>query len=197
MNQSLDEVFVVATIQLFSIEVVSVDAFAAVWPDFSGMPSPLAMKALPEILLFVSLIISFIISLIPPRTFATFTGFTATTTITAFATLLCKELSFWSEPILSLDCSFLFDELGDDLIGRGDHCGVFVYHELQEDFPLVVPWDSVKEVADVLLLTYLGECICTVRIGISVSGRWPCAEIGTLDILINLRCVIVDISAVL
>ena len=94
------------------------------------------MKALPEILLFVSLIISLIISLIPLWTSATFTGFTAIAT-TTFATLLGKEQSFWSEPILSLDCSFLFDELGDDLIGRGGHRGGhrggFVHHELQCD----------------------------------------------------------------
>jgi hypothetical protein len=102
--------------------------------DLHGVPSPLAMKTLPEIFLIVSLIISLIISLIPPWTFAAFTGFTAITT--TFATLLCKDQNFWSEPILSLDCSFHFDELGDNLIGRGGHRGVFVHHELQEDFPL-------------------------------------------------------------
>jgi len=43
MNQSLDEALELATIQLFSIEVVrvevvSVDAFAAVSADFGGSP---------------------------------------------------------------------------------------------------------------------------------------------------------------
>ena len=159
------------------------------------MPSPLAMKALPDILLF-PIVVSLIISLIPPWTFAAFTGFTAITT--TFATLLCKGQSFWSEPILSLDCSILFDELGDDLIGGGGHRGVLVHHELQEDFSLFVPWDSAKEVEDVLLLTHLGDCLCRVRIGsISVSGRWPNAEIVILDFPIDPRCVVVDISTVL
>jgi hypothetical protein len=158
-----------------------------------GMPSPVAMKALPEILLFVSFIISlifsFVISLIPPWTSAAFTGFAAITT-----TFLCKEQSFWSEPFRSLDSSFLFDKLGDDLIGGGGDRGVFVHHELREDFPFVVPWDSAKEVEDVLFLTHLGDCLCR-RIG--VGSRWPCAEIVILDFQIDLRCVIVDISAVL
>jgi hypothetical protein len=125
----------------------------------SGMPSPVAMKALPEILLFVSiiisLIISLVISLIPLWKSAAFTGFAAITT-----TFRCKEPNFWSEPFRSLDCSFLFDELGDDLIGGGGHHGVFVHHELWEDFPLVVPWDPAKEVEDVLLLTHLADCLC-------------------------------------
>jgi hypothetical protein len=161
-----------------------------------GMPSPLAMKALPDILLFVSLIIS----LIPLWTSASLTGFTAITT-TTIATLLCKVQSFWSEPLLSLDCSFLCDELGDDLIGRGGHFGVFVHRELQEDFPLVVPWDSAKAVQDVLLLAHLGDCFCRVHNGsISVTRRWwsrSCAEILIFDVLIDPRCVVVDISAVL
>jgi hypothetical protein len=142
---------------------------------FGGVPSPMAMTALPEILLFpIVLIISLIISRIPLWTSAAFTGLTAITTITTFATLLCKEQGFWSDPIPSLDCSFLFDELGDDLIGRGGHRGVFVHHELQEDFPLVVPWDPAKEVEDVLLLTHLGDCLCRVG-SVGVSGHWPCA----------------------
>jgi len=160
-----------------------------------GMPLPLAMKALPEILLF-TIVVSLMISLIPPWTIAASTGFTAITT--TIATLLCKEQSFWSEPILSLDCSFLFDELGDDLIGGGCHRGVFVHHEHQGDFPLVVPRDSAKEEEDVLLLTHLGDCHCRVRIGsISVSGRWPRAEIVILHFLIDPRWVVVDISTVL
>jgi len=97
-----------------------------------GMHLPVAMKALPEILLFpIVLIISPIISLIPLWTSAAFIGFTAITTITTFATLLCKEQGFWSDPNLSLDCSFLFEELGANIIGRGGHRGVFVHHELQ------------------------------------------------------------------
>jgi hypothetical protein len=165
-----------------------------------GVPSLLGMNALPEILLCVSLIISHIIalviSLIPLWTSAAFTGFTAITTITTFATHLCKEQSFWSDPILFLDCSFLFDKLGDDLIGGGGHRGVFVHPELQEDNLLVVPWDSAKEVEDVFLLTHLGDCLC-IRICIGVGGRWRSAEILILDFRIDLRCVIVDISAVL
>ena len=140
------------------------------------------MKALPEILRFpIVLIISLILCLIPVWTCAASTGFTAITTITTFRTLLCKEQSFWSEPIRSLDCSFLFNELVKNLIWHGGHHGVFVQHELQEAFPLVVPWDSEKEVEDVLLLTHLGDCLCRVHIGISVSGLWPSAEIGILD----------------
>jgi hypothetical protein len=121
------------------------------------MPSPLAMKALPQILLF-PIVVSLFISLIPPWTFAAFTGFTAITT-TTFATLLCKVQSFWSEPIPSLDCSFLFNEHGDDLIGRGSHHGIFVYHELQEWFPLVIPWDHAQVVDDASLLTHLSDCL--------------------------------------
>jgi hypothetical protein len=78
-----------------------------------GVPLPLAMIALPEMLLFpidVSLIISLIYSLVPLWTSANFAASGAS------ATFLCKELKVWSEPILSLDSSFLFDELGDDLI---------------------------------------------------------------------------------
>ena len=136
------------------------------------------------------------ISLILPWTSAAFTGFTAITA-TTFATLLCKEQSFWSEPILSLDCRFHFNELGDDVIGRGGHRDIFVHHELQEDFPLVIPWDSAKEVEDVLLLTHLGDCLCRVCNGISVSGRWPSSEILNLDCPIDPRCTVVDISTVL
>jgi hypothetical protein len=77
------------------------------------MPSLLAMEALPEILLLVSLIISLIISLVPLWTFADFADSAAS------AFFLCKEQSFWSKPILSLDCGFRLNELGDDLIGRG------------------------------------------------------------------------------
>jgi hypothetical protein len=119
------------------------------------MPSPLAMKALPEILLFpIVLIISLIISLIPLWTSDDFAASAAS------ATFLCKEQSLLSEPILSLDCSFLFDELGDDLIGCGSHRGVFVHHDLPEDSPLIVLWDPAKMVKDVLLLTHLGDCLC-------------------------------------
>ena len=125
------------------------------------MPLPLAMKALLDILLFpiiVSPMISLTISLIPLRTSAEFTSFSAIAT--TFAIFFCKVQSFWSEPILSLDCSVHFDELGDDLIGRGGHRVVFVHHYLLEDFPLVIPWDSLKEVEDVFLLTHLGNCLC-------------------------------------
>ena len=161
-----------------------------------GMLSLLAMKALPEILLFpIVLMFSLIISLILLWTSGAFTGFTA---ITTFSTLLCKEQSLWSEPIFSLDCSFLFDELGDYLIGVGSHRGMFINHELRDDFPLVVPWDSVRQVQDVLLLTHHGDCLCRVRIGSSsVSGRWPSTEIVILDFPIDSRCVIVDLSTVL
>jgi len=127
-----------------------------------GVPSPLAMKALPEILLFPIILI---ISLIPLWTFADFAA------SAAFATLLCKEQRFCSEPILSLDCSFIFDELGDDLIWDGGHRGVFVHHELQEDYPLVVPWNPAKEVEDVLLLTHLGDCLADTSVSVaSVSA---------------------------
>jgi len=107
------------------------------------MPTLLTMNACLQILLF-PIVVSHIISLIPAWTFAASTGFTAISTITTAANLLCKEQSFWSEPILSLDCSFYFDKLGDDLIGRGGHRGVFANQELQEDFPLVVPSDPPK-----------------------------------------------------
>jgi hypothetical protein len=147
------------------------------------------MKALPEILLF-PIVVFLIISLIPLWTSAAFTGFTAITT-----TFLCKERSFWSERFLSLDCSFRFDELGDDLIGCGGHRGVFVHHELLEDCPPVVPWDSAKEVEDVLVVTHLHDCLCSVPV--SVSGLWPSAEIVIFDTLIDPRYIIVDISAVL
>jgi hypothetical protein len=149
-----------------------------------GMPSLLAMKPLPDILLFpIVLIISLIISLILLGIFAAFTSFNTITT--TFATFLYNEQSFWSEPILSRHCRFLFDELGDDLICRGGHCGIFVHHELKEDIPLIVPSDSAKEVQDVHLLTHLGDCLCTVRIGISVSGRLLWAEIVILDFPID------------
>jgi hypothetical protein len=168
------------------------------------MPSPLAKKALPEILLCPPVLtISLIISVIPLCTPAAFTGFTTITTITTIttsATLLCKEQSFWSEPILFLDCSLRFNELGDDLTSRGGHRGVFVQPELQEDFPFVIPWDPAKKVQDVLLLTHLGDCLCTVHIGISVSSRWCCrccAEIVISVVPINPQCVVVDIFAVL
>jgi hypothetical protein len=175
------------------VEVVSVDAFAAVSADLAGspkllaqavlggMPSPLAMKALPEILLFPLVLL---------WTSAAFTGFTAITT-----TFLCKEQSFWSEPYPSHDCSLVLDELGDDLIGGGCHRGVIVHHEHQEDFPLVVRWDSAKEVEAVLLLTDLGEYLCSDCI--SVNGLWPSAEIVICDFLNDSQCVVVDISAVL
>jgi len=113
------------------------------------------------------------------------------------STHLCKEQSFWREPILSLECSFHFDGLGDDLIWRGSHRGVFVLHQPQEDFPLVIPWDPTKEVGDVFLLSNLGDWLCRVRIGISFSGRWHSAEIVILDFPIDPRCIVVDISAVL
>jgi len=99
----------------------------------------------------------------------------------------------------SLDWSFRFDELGDNLIGRGGHRGVFDRHEFQEDYPLVVSWDCAKEVDDVLLLTDLGGCLCRgISVGsVSICGRWPCAEIVNIEILIDPRLVIVDISVVL
>jgi hypothetical protein len=78
-----------------------------------GVPSPLAMKARSEILLFPIVVI---ISLIPYWTSASFAASTAITTTTPSATLVCKEQSFGSKPNHSLDCSFLFDELGDELI---------------------------------------------------------------------------------
>jgi hypothetical protein len=163
------------------------------------MPSLLAMKALPEILPFVShiisLIISRIISLIPLWTFADFTASAAS------ATFRYKEQCFWSGPILPLEYCFLFDELGDDFIGRGGHHGVFVHHELQEDFQPVIPEDSVKELQDVLFLTQLDDCLCRVRFAsIRITGRWgrrSCAEIVVVDFPIDPQCVIVDMSAVL
>ena len=136
------------------------------------------------------LFISLIISLIPPWTFAAFTGFTAITT-----TFLCKEQSFWSESFPSHNCRFLFNERVDDLIGVDGHRCVFVHHELQEHVPLVVPWDPAKKVEDVFLLAALHDCLCSVRI--SVSGRWPRAENIILDFPIDPRCLIVDISTVL
>jgi hypothetical protein len=164
----------------------------------SGMSSPLANKALPETLLvsFV-LIISLIISLIHLWTCADFD------TSAASATFLCTDQSFWNEPIHSLDCSCVFDEFGDDLIGRGGHCGIFVHHELQEDFPLVVPWDSTKEVEDVLLHIHLGDCLC-FRIGVGVSNirassqccYWSGEEIPILDFPIDWQGIVADISVV-
>jgi hypothetical protein len=154
------------------------------------MCSLLAMKALPEILRFPLVLI---ISLIPLWTFAACTGFTAITT--NFATHLCKEQSFWSEPILSLDFSFFFDKLRDDLIWRGHHCGVFVHHELQDDFPFVVPWDSAKEIEDVLLLTQFGDYLSSFCI--SVSRQWRSTQIVIVAFPIDPRCIVVDISAVL
>jgi hypothetical protein len=98
---------------------------------FGCVPSQLATTELPQILLFpIVFIICYIISVIPLSTSATFTGFTAINTFT-FATLFYQEQSFRSEPILSQDCSFLFNELGDDLIGHGSHCGIFVNSEVQ------------------------------------------------------------------
>jgi len=150
------------------------------------MPSPPAMKAHPLILLFL---IIHIISLIPLWAFA---AFAATTS------LLCKAQDLWSEPIRSLDWSILLNVLGDDLIWRGGYPGVYVPHELKEDIPLIVSWDSMKEVEDVLLVTHLGDCHCSVHIGsISVSGQWPCALILIVDFPINPRCVVVDNSTVL
>jgi hypothetical protein len=152
------------------------------------------MIALPGILPFpivVSLIISLIISLIPLWTFADFAASAPADTF------LFKGQSIWSEPIISLDCSFLFDKLSDDLIRRGGHHGVFDHLELQADFQLVVPWDSAKEVEEVLLLSHSGDCLYSVRIGISVGDRWPCSQIVILDSPIDPRCLIVDISAVL
>jgi hypothetical protein len=155
----------------------------------------LALKALPEILLFP---IVLIISLIPLWTSAIFAA------SAAFATFLCKNQSFWREPTLSLDRRFLFNELGDNIIGRGCHRGVFVHHESLEDIPLVISWDSTKEVQDVILLTHLNDCL-GICVGVDVGSISPsgqqccrfCAEIVILDIPIDQRCVIVDISAVL
>jgi len=48
----------------------------------------------------------------------------------------------------------------------------------------------------VFLVTHRGYCLC-ICTGISVSGRWPCADSVILDVPIDLRCVIVDISIVL
>jgi len=160
------------------------------------MLSPLAMNALPWNLL-CSIIVSLIISLIILWTPATFTNYTMITTIITFATLLCKEQSFGGESIPSLDCKFLFDKIGDDLIGCGGHDGIFVHHILEEDFPPVISWDSPMEVEDPLLLTHLGDWHCSVNITISVSARWPSTEIVILNFLINPRCIVLGISAVL
>jgi hypothetical protein len=166
-----------------------------------GIPLRLPMKVLPEILLFpiiISLIIFLVIPLIPLWTSAGFTGFTAIAATTAFDSLLCKEQSSWSEPILCVDCGFLFEKLGDDLIRRGGHCGVVVHHELQEDFPLIVPSDPTKEVQDVFLFCHLGDCLCRVRIGsIHVSCRSTCADIVILAFSINQQRIVIDITAVL
>jgi len=70
----------------------------------------------------------------------------------------------------------------------GGHHGGFVHHDLQEDFPLIIPWDSAKEVEDVFLLTHLGDCLC-INIGVSsvsVIGCWSCTEIVILDYPIDL-----------
>jgi len=160
----------------------------------------MAMEALPQILLSpIVLIISLDICLIPLWTFAAFTGFTAIAT--TFATRLCKVQSFWSEPILSLHCRFHFDKLGGNLIGGGSHRHIFVPYDLKEDIPLVVPWDSMKEVDTVLLPTHDGDCLCIcviVSLGrISASGQRPCAEIAILECPIDLRYIVVDMSAVL
>jgi hypothetical protein len=101
------------------------------------------MEALPQILVCpLVLIFCLIISLIPLWSSAASAGCSAITT--TFATLLCKERSFWRELIFSLVCSFLFDKLGDDHIARGGHCGVFIHQVLQEDLPFVIPCDSVN-----------------------------------------------------
>jgi len=156
------------------------------------MPSLLSMKTLQQIPLFAN-VVTLITSLISLLTFADFA------VSAAFPTFLCKMQSFWSEPILSVDGGILLDELGDDLIGHGGHRGVLVHRELQEDFPLVVPWDRTKELDNVFLLTHLGYCLCIgIDVGcVSVSGRWPCVEIVILDFPIDPRSIIVNISAVL
>jgi len=146
------------------------------WVHLWDMPSPLAMNVL---LLNSHSPVSLIISLIPLWIFAPFT---------TFATLLCKELRFRSKPILSLDCSLLFDEHDDNVIGHGSHHGIFVHHKLQDDFPLIVPLDPAKIVKDVLLLSWLGDCLCSVQIcRISISGQWHYVEQVILGLWIDLR----------
>lgn len=111
----------------------------------------------------------FIISLIPLWTFASFTGFPGFTTN---ATCLCKEQFIWSNVSVSLHCSSLFDKLLEDVIGCGGHCAIFVDHQLQEDYPLIVPWDPTKEVERVLLLAHLGDFLGRVHhSSISVNSR--------------------------
>jgi len=134
--------------------VSSLWRIAALLPQavLGEMPSPLAMTALPQILLFL---IICIISLIPLRTFAAFTGFTPITTIPSFVTLLCKEQSFYSELILSLDYSFIFVELGDNLIGCSGHHGGFINHKVRENFRRFVSRDPLNRVKSVFFITDL------------------------------------------
>jgi len=158
--------------------------------NFCNMPSPVATNVLPLICLFPIILI---ISLILLWTFPAFT---------AFATLLCKEQSFWREPILNLCCSYYFNNLGDDLIWHDLHCGFVVHHKHQAVFPLLVSWDPAKEVEDVLLLMHSGQCP-SIRIGVcsSIVGSacccWSWVEIVTLDVLIDLACTLVNITGIL
>jgi hypothetical protein len=159
------------------------------------MPMPLATKELPEILLFpivVSLIISVIISLIPLWMFANFA------TSASSANFLCKEQSCGREPVQFLDYSVLFDELGDHIIRRGGHHGVFVRHVLQENSRLVIRYGPAQEIEGVLLLTQLGDWYFGVHVrSIRVSGRWTIVQILILDVPSNLRWVVIDPSEVM
>jgi hypothetical protein len=80
----------------------------------------------------------------------------------------------------------------------------FVHHEVPDDITLIVPSDSTKEVEDVFMVTHLGDCLCIqVSVGVGsfscIAGCCcrPYAEIVILDFPIDLRCIVVDISAVL
>ena len=144
--------------------------------------------------MFFADLFSIVFSLILLWTFAAFP---------TFATLLCKDQSFRSEPIYSIDCSFHLDELCDDLIRPGGHHAIFVHHELEEDSPLIIPSDPAIDIEDVLLLTHLGDCLCMcVGVGvsgISASGRCccrSCTEIVIVDSPINPQCIGVDIPTV-
>jgi len=100
--------------------------------------------------------------------------------------------------ILSLDCSFLFNKLDNDHIGCGGHPGVFLRHHLLEHFPLIIALDPREDVEDVHLLTHFGNCLCIICIdSISVSRQSPMAEIVIIDNLIDLRCVVVNLPALL
>jgi hypothetical protein len=108
-----------------------------------------------------------------------------------------QHQSFRCKPTLSLGCSVCLAELGDDLIGHGGCCCIFVHQELLEDFPLIVLWNPAKQTEGVHYLTHLRDCHSTVHVGsISISGWCPDTEIVIVNLPIHPWCAVSDISAV-